>query len=225
MERHWDSELDALRREILHMGMLVENAIGKSIQALGQLNAPAASAIIDADKEIDALEIKLVRQCVDLLALHQPLAGDLRFVTMAMQINTDLERMGDLAVDIAQRVLELADKPLLKPLIDIPALAVIAQEMTRDCITAFLTSDVVKAKEVILRDANADVLRNQVQAELLNDFMLKDPSTTAQALPLLLVARHLERICDHATNIAEDIIFMIEAKMVKHHFEEIVRER
>ncbi len=224
MERHVDEELSHLRAEITRMGMLVEQSIERSIAALRSLSVPSAREVIAADVCIDECEVSIVKRCVDLLALQQPMAKDLRFVTMAMQINTDLERMGDLAVDIAQRVLELADKPLLKPLIDIPKLAVIAQEMTRDVIRAFLASDTALAKIVIGRDSEADALRNLVQTELLNDFMLKDPGTTSRALPLILVARHLERICDHATNIAEDIIYMIEARIVKHRFEEIVRE-
>jgi phosphate transport system protein len=225
MERHWDSELSELRREILCMGVKVESAISDSIAALMSLDADAASKVIEADRDIDELEVKLVRRCVDMLALYQPLAGDLRFITMAMQINTDLERMGDLAVNIAQCALELSDKPLLKPLIDIPQLAVIAREMTRDVIAAFLNSDVSAAKAVIARDASADILWDRVQAELIGDFMRVDPSTTTRALPLLMVARHLERICDHATNIAEDIIFMIEGKIIKHMVDEDSEER
>lgn len=221
MERHFDEELAQLKKDILYMGTLVEESIYKSIEALKRTSREEALAIIANDKSIDEMEVKIVRTCVDLLALRQPVAVDLRFITMAMQINTDLERMADLAVDIAQRVLELADKPLLKPLVDIPKLSVVACEMTRDVIQAFLHDDVDLAKKVIVRDNEADSLRNLVQTELLNDYMLKDCSSIPRALPLMLVARHLERICDHATNIAEDIIYMIEAKIVKHHPDEL----
>jgi phosphate transport system protein len=221
MERHFDEELAGLKKDILYEGALVQGAIFNSIEALQKLDKEDAGKIITDDKVIDDLEVKIVKTCVDLLALRQPMAIDLRFITMAMQINTDLERMGDLAVDICQRVLELVDKPLLKPLVDIPKLSVIAQEMTRDVISAFLNDDPELAKKVILRDNEADNLRNLVQTELINDYMLKNCSSIPRALPLLLVARHLERICDHATNIAEDIIYMLQAKMVKHHSEKL----
>jgi phosphate transport system protein len=219
MERHFDEELIFLRKDIIIMGSLVESAISGSIEALKQLSRQAAEEIIGHDEAIDQMEVKIVNTCVSLLALRQPMAVDLRFITMAMQINTDLERMGDLAVDISQRVLELADKPLLKPLVDIPNLSVIACEMTKDVIKAFLNDDVELAKNIILRDREADNLRDLVQSELINDYMLKDSATIPRALPLLLIARHLERICDHATNIAEDIIYIAQAKMVKHRLE------
>ena len=190
-----------------------------AIDALKRLSREGAEEIIAHDEVIDQLEVKMVNTCVSLLALRQPMAVDLRFITMAMQINTDLERMGDEAVDIAQRVLELADKPLLKQLVDIPRLSIIACDMTKDVIKAFLNDDVELAKNIILRDSEADNLRDLVQSELINDYMLKDAATIPRALPLLLVARHLERICDHATNIAEDIIYITQARMVKHRLE------
>lgn len=219
MERHFDEELVFLRKDILIMAHMVESAIADSVEALKQSSRGAAEEVIARDTNIDQYEVKIVNTCVSLLALRQPMAVDLRFITMAMQINTDLERMGDLAVDIAQRVLDLADKPLLKPLVDIPLLSVIACEMTRDVIKAFLNDDVELAQKIIARDSEADDLRNRVQNELINDYMLKDCSTVPRALPLLLVARHLERICDHATNIAEDIIYIAKARIVKHRLE------
>jgi len=216
MERHFDEELANLKKDILYEGALVEGAIENSIEALKNLDGQEAERVILNDRILDNLEIKIVKTCVDLLALRQPMAVDLRFITMAMQMNTDLERMGDLAVDICERVLELAGKPLLKPLVDIPKLSVVSTEMTRDVISAFLNEDADLAKKVIMRDSEADRLRNLVQTELINDYMSRDCSSIPRALPLLLVARHLERICDHATNIAEDIIYMIQARMVKH---------
>jgi phosphate transport system protein len=138
-----------------------------------------------------------------------------------MKINAELERIADLAVDISQRVLELIDKPMLKPLVDIPKLSVVAQNMIQDAIDSFVKRDVGLAKKVVLSDEEADQLRNLVQQELLNDYMAKDPTTAPRAMPLLLIARHLERICDHATNIAEDVIYMVEGKVVKHHIEEL----
>jgi phosphate transport system protein len=147
------------------------------------------------------------------------MAGDLRFITTGMKINSDLERIADLAVDIAQRVLELIDKPILKPLVDIPKLSIIAQAMVRDSIDSFVKRDAALARKVIAMDPEADDLRNRVSDELINDYMARDASTADRAVPLLLISRYLERICDHTTNIAEDVIYMVEAKVVKHHHE------
>ena len=221
MERHFDTELADLKGNILQMGDLVEEAIIDSVEALKKLDKDKAEKVITDDKFIDESELKIDEECLDLLALRQPMAVDLRFITMAMKISTDLERMADLAVDISQRVLELADKPLLKPLVDIPKLTLLAQKMTRDAIGSFIKKDVDLAKQVILCDKEADDLRNLVQQELLNDYISKNKETIPRAIPLLLVARHLERICDHATNIAEDVIYMVEARVVKHHIEKL----
>jgi len=221
MERHFDEELKELHKEILKMGILAQEAIFKSIEALKNRDKEQAKEVIDSDDKIDELELVVDERCIDLIARHQPMAGDLRFITTGMKVNAELERIADLAVDIAQRVLELADKPLLKPLIDIPKLSEIAQDMVRDSIDAFVKRDVSLAKKVVLSDEEADNLRNLVQEELINDYIAKDPSTAARAVPLLLIARHLERICDHTTNIAEDVIYMVEGKVVKHHPEEL----
>ena len=221
MERHLDEKLQELKADILRMGDLVERAIGASVEALKQLDRDAAEKVICSDKAVDELELNIDEKSLDLLALYQPMAVDLRFITMVMKISTDLERMADLAVDIAHRVLELAGKPLLKPLVDIPQLAVLAQHMTKDALDSFVKADVFLAKKVILRDKDADSLRNKVQAELINDYIAKDKSAVSRAIPLLLIARHLERICDHATNIAEDVIYMVKAKVVRHHPEKL----
>lgn len=221
MERHFDEELSDLKEHLLKMGAKVEEAVFKSIEALKAMDAEAAQAIIREDRYIDEMELAIDEECLELLALRQPMAVDLRFITMAMKITTDLERMADLAVDIAQRVLELVSKPLLKPLIDIPKLATVSQRMIQDVIKAFVKRDAELAGSVILRDSEADQLKNSVQQELINDFMLKDARTVPRAVPLLLIARHLERICDHATNIAEDIIYLVQAKVVKHHPEKL----
>lgn len=221
MERHFDEELAKLKNDVLRMGSIVEVAIGQSLAALEKLSEEEARDVISADARIDALELEIDEQCLDLLALRQPMAYDLRFITMAMKITTDLERMADLAVDIAQRVVELSGKPHLKPLIDIPLLAGLARNMTKMSIDAFVKEDADSAKSVILMDREADNLRNLVQAELIDEYISKDPSSSRQAIPLLLIARHLERICDHATNIAEDVIYMVKAKVVKHHLEKL----
>ena len=221
MERHFDEELIRLKHEMLRMGAMVEIAIYGSIEALKNLSREEADKVIGDDKKIDEIEILIDRMCLDMLALRQPVAMDLRFITMSMKITTDLERMADLAVDIAQRVLELAGKNLLKPLIDIPKLATLAQEMTRDALNSFLKKDAELAKRVIFCDKEADALRDKVQAELVNNYIGKDVKTTPRAIPLILIARHLERICDHATNIAEDVIYMVSARIVKHHAEDL----
>ena len=221
MERHFDEVLKELHKEILKMATMTQEAIHKSIEALKNRQKSEAQEVIDSDNKIDELELVIDEKCIDLIARYQPMAGDLRFIATGMRINAELERIADLAVDISQRVLELVDKPLLKPLVDIPKLSVVAQNMVRDAIDAFVKKDIGLAKKVVLSDKEADSLRNLVQEELVNDYMAKDPSTAPRAMPLLLIARHLERICDHTTNIAEDVIYMVEGKVVKHHLEEL----
>lgn len=221
MERHFDEELKELHKDILKMGVLAQESIFKSIEALINRDRTEAKEVVDKDDKIDELELTIDEKCIDLIARYQPLASDLRFITTGMKINSELERIADLAVDIAQRVLELVDKPLLKPLVDIPKLSTIAQNMVRGAIDAFVNRDVELARKVVLSDSEADKLRNLVQEELISDYMARDPKSADRAVPLLLIARHLERICDHTTNIAEDIIYMVEAKVVKHHPEEL----
>jgi len=221
MQRHFDEELKSLHQDILKMAIMAQEAIFKSVEALKNRDKAAAKGIVDGDDKIDELELEIDEKCIDLIARHQPMAGDLRFITTGMKVNAELERIADLAVDISQRVLEIVDKPMLKPLIDIPKLSVVAQAMVRDAIDAFIKRDIELAKKVVLADSEADKLRNLVQDELINDYMAKDPTTASRAVPLLLIARHLERICDHTTNIAEDVIYMVGGKVVKHHPEEL----
>jgi len=221
MERHFDEELKDLRNDILKMGVMAQEAIYKSIEALKNRDKAQAEEVVKNDSKIDCLELEIDEKCIDLIAMRQPLASDLRVVTTGMKINAELERIADLAVDVAQRVFELADKPLLKPLIDIPKLSTVAQAMIRDAIDSFVNKDAELAGKVILLDSEADELRNKIQEELLNEYMMRDAKTADRAVPLLLIARHLERICDHATNIAEDVVYMVKAKVVKHHKEEL----
>ncbi len=221
MQRHFDEELKELHQEILKMGIMAQEAIYKSIEALKKQDKKLANEVINNDDKIDQRERNIDERCIDLIARHQPMAGDLRFLTTGMKINAELERIADLAVDIAQRDLELADKPLLKPLIDIPKLSGIAQNMVRDSLDAFINRDADLARKVVLEDSKADELRNLVQQELIQEYMVKDGSTAPRAVPLLLIARYLERICDHSTNIAEDVIYLVEAKVVKHRLEEL----
>lgn len=221
MERHFDEELEKMNTSLLKMASLTEEAIRKSVEALKIRDKKMAETVIKDDSVIDEMELLIEEKAIDLLALRQPMAGDLRFITTGMKINAELERIADLAVNISQRVMELADQSLLKPLIDIPKLSSIAQKMVKEAIDAFVNRDESLAKKVIFSDPKADKLRNLVYEELISDYMVKDGRTATRAVPLLLIARHLERICDHATNIAEDVIYMVKAKIVKHHVEEL----
>jgi len=221
MQRHFDDELKDLKQDILKMGVFAQDAIYNSVESLKNRDRVLANGIIENDTKIDRLELVIDEKCVDLIARHQPLAKDLRFITVGMKLNSELERIADIAVDIAQRVLEIVDKPLLKPLVDIPKLTVIAQSMVKMAVDSFVNGDVELAKKTILSDGEADKLRNVITKELIEDYMAKDASTAPRAVQLLLIARFLERICDHATNIAEDVIYMVQAEVVKHHPEKL----
>jgi phosphate transport system protein len=221
MERQFDHELKELNNDILRMGAFAEEAIYKSVEALKTRDKELAQTVINNDTNVDQLELAIDEKCIDLIARYQPMAQDLRFITTGMKINNELERIADIAVDIAQRTLEIVDKPLLKPLVDIPKLTFIAQNMIKAAIDSFVKGDIALARKVLLSDTEADQLRNLIQKELIEDYMVKDGSTAPRAVQLLLIARFLERICDHVTNIAEDVIYMIQAKVVKHHPERL----
>ena len=220
MERHFDEELRALKECLLQMASLAEGSIAKAIEALTDRNHKLAQAVIDSDGAINMLDIKMDELCLRLLALRQPIAVDLRFITSAMKVNSELERIGDLSVNIAQRTLELLKGPLLKPLIDIPRLAVLAQTMVKDSLDAFVNKDSELARDVCRRDDAVDDLNHQIFRELLT-YMLQDPKNITRSVELILIGRHLERIADHATNIAEDVIYMVKGKTIKHHIEEL----
>lgn len=224
MKRHFDDDLKNFNSNLLKMGNLTERAISAAIEALQTHDAAKAEKAIKGDAKIDSLELIVEEQGIDLLALYQPMAVDLRAVTTGLKINAELERIADLAVNICQRVIEIVERPLLKPLVDIPRLAELSKQMTRDAIDAFVNKDEVLAKKVILMDMEADRLKNHTQEELVNDFIVKDGTTAPRAVPLILIVRDLERICDHASYIAEDVIFMVNAKVVKHHREELLKE-
>ncbi|MDD5436877.1 MAG: phosphate signaling complex protein PhoU [Candidatus Omnitrophica bacterium] len=221
MERHLDQELKELNKDILKMGCYAEEAIYRSIEALKNRDEDLARSVISNDGNIDKLELDIDERCIDLIARYQPMAKDLRFITTGMKLNAELERIADIAVDIAQRVVELADKPLLKPLVDIPKLTAIAQNMVKMAVDSFIKGDVELARQVILSDNEADKLRNLISKELVEDYMVKDPLSAPRAVQLLLITRFLERICDHTTNIAEDVIYMVQAEVVKHHPEKL----
>jgi phosphate transport system protein len=218
MERLFDEELTKLKQRLLRMAGVVEEAIEDSIKALKDRREDAVAEVFDHEKEINALDVEIDETCLRLLALRQPMAGDLRFITSAMRIGVDLERMGDLAVNIAEQAVILAKLPLLKPLIDIPRMAKMAQAMVRDALSAFINRDDALARGVCCRDDEVDALNDQIFRELLT-YMIEDPATIQRAVALILVGRHLERIADHATNIGEDVIYMVKGKTIKHNID------
>jgi phosphate transport system protein len=220
MERHhFEQELQGLKNRLLNMAALVEERVHRAIVALVERDEEKAQRVVDGDKEVNDLQIEIDDRCLTLLALQNPMASDLRLITAAMKINADLERVGDQAVNVAEQSQRLMRLPLLKPLIDIPHMAEMAQGMIRDSLDAFVRRDADLARAVLGRDDAVDDLKDQLFRELLT-YMMADPSTIERALALILISRSLERIADHATNIAEDAIFVIEAKDVRHHHEE-----
>jgi len=219
MQRHFDEELEKLKEKILKMSSLVEKAIHLSIKALVDRESELAQQIIKSDDQVNMLEIEIDEFSLKLLALRQPQAGDLRLITSIMKINNDLERIGDLAVNISERTIELLKFPIVKPLIDIPRMAEIAQGMVKDSLDAFVNRDSKLARSVCERDDKVDNLNDQILRELLT-YMLQDPKTIERAVDLILVGRNLERIADHATNICEDVIYIVDGKTIKHRIEE-----
>ena len=215
MQRHFHEELEALKQTLLVMGGLVEDQIRRVMRALIERDDALAQEVIERDQQVNAYDVEVDETCVSLLALHQPAAGDLRFITTAMKIVTDLERMGDQAVNIAQRVLELNREPQLKPYIDLPRMAEKAQRMVKESLDAFVARDTELARKVCAEDAEVDALKEQIFRELLT-FMMEDARTIPRAIRLILISRFLERVADHATNIAEMVIYLVDAKMVRH---------
>lgn len=213
---HFQEQLEELKQNLLKMASLVEEAIRNSVQSLVKRDSALAQKTFDLEKIINTLDNETDEMCLKLLALRQPMAADLRFITSAMKIITDLERMGDQAVNIAERAISLNQEPQLKPYIDIPRMAEITQSMVKDVLDAFVTRDSKLARSVCERDDLVDGLNDQVVRELLT-YMMADPKTIPRAVHLMIVARCLERIADHATNIAEDVIFMVDALVIKHH--------
>jgi phosphate transport system protein len=211
----FDEELQHLKEKLLKMGSLVEDAIKNSIQALVERDNALAHKVIDNDRLVNTLDVEIDEESIRLIALRQPKATDLRFITMAMKITTDMERMGDLAVNIAERALELNEEPVLKPYIDIPKMRAIAQGMIRDALNAFVKRDKQLAMDVIMRDDEVDDLKREVLQELAF-FMVQDPSTVSRAMKVSFVAQYLERFADHATNIAEMVIYLVDGKIIRH---------
>jgi phosphate transport system protein len=214
--RHFQEELEVLQSRLLEMGGLAEERVSAAVHSLVSRDITAIEHVLYGDEPINALHVEIDNRCFKLLALHQPMATDLRAIVSAVKINTDLERVGDLAVNIAEAAKRYAVHPPVKKLIDIPQMGDLAQEMLHDALDAFVRRDIKLAQQVLNADYHLDSLKTQIFRELL-EYMLKDPGTVEPALDLILVSRHLERIGDHATNIAEDVIFMVSALDVRHH--------
>jgi phosphate transport system protein len=217
--RHFIEELEDLQKELLAMAGLVELAVHESVQSLTQRDSARAQQVLLNEARINQMEIRIDEMATRLLATQQPMARDLRVLTVAIKINSDLERMGDLAVNIVERALSLITQPPVKPLVDIPRMAHLAESMVRNSLDSFVKRDAELARSVLLSDDAVDDLRDTIEDDLV-EFMQQDPSTIARALNLILVARNLERIADHATNIAEDALFLIQGVDVRHHAEE-----
>ncbi len=216
METHFQRELEELKESLLEMAAFVEEAISNAVQSLVKRDSDLAQKTFEGEDKINDMELAIDDHCLKLLALKQPMAADLRFITSAMKFVTDLERMGDQAVNIAERATSLNQEPQLKPYLDIPKMAKITQSMVKDVLDSFVNQDSKLARSVCERDDLVDGLNDQVFRELLT-YMMSDPKTITRAVHLMIVCRSLERIADHATNLAEDVIFMLDARVIKHH--------
>lgn len=214
--RHFQDDLDQLKERLLAMGGLAEERVRESVRALIERDHASLDAILRGDEPINDLHKEVDDRCFKLLALHQPMAADLRVIVAAVKINTDLERVGDLAVNIAEAGKRYLQHAPVKPLIDIPRMGELAQKMLRDALDAFVRRDMPLAEAVLAADDTVDALKTQIFRELLT-YMLQNPDTIEPALDLILISRHLERIGDHATNVAEDVIFILSARDVRHH--------
>jgi phosphate transport system protein len=215
MKKHYPEQLAELRELVLRMGGLVEQMTRRVVQSLVERNLGILVEVREMESKVNHLHVEIDEACLELIALRQPAAVDLRFITAAMKIIVDMERIGDQAINIVERAESLLAVPPLKPLIDIPRMADIAQEMLKASLDAYVNGDDELAYGTILKDDEVDQLKDQVFRELLT-FMMSDPTTIPRAMDLILVSRHLERIADHATNICEDVIFMVKGKDVRH---------
>jgi len=216
--KHFQEELEDLKNLLLQMGGLVESAIYRSVAAVVEKDTDQAKLVLENEARINQTEIVIDELATRLLALQQPMATDLRFITAAIKINNDLERMGDLAVNIAERALSLLHEPAIRPCIDIPQMATLAKSMVRRSLDAFVRGDAELARSVLLSDDAVDDLRDSTY-EALIQFMEKDPENVRPGVNLMFVARSLERLADHATNIAEDVLFLVQGVDVRHHAE------
>ena len=216
MELHFDQELVQVRESLLRLSALAEQSVAKGLKALVQRDMTLARQVDTDDTALDQLEMEIDERCIELIALRQPKARDLRLLVMTMRIAAELERIGDQAVNIAHRAEELNKEPPLKPLVDIPRMAEVSQGMIRDALTAFVYAKPDLARQIIQRDAEVDQLNRQLHREL-TSFVIEDPHTITRSLNLMGVSHNLERIADHVTNIAEEIVYLYEGRDIRHH--------
>jgi phosphate transport system protein len=214
-QRHFDEELAELRTTLARMAALAEDQIDKALTALVTRDAALACQVIERDHKVNAMDVEIDEACIELLALHQPAAHDLRLVTTAMKISTELERISDLSENVCERVIELNEEPQLKPYIDIPRMGSWARIMVKESIDAFIKEDAVLARKVLMDDDFIDDLMEQLFRELLS-FMIENPQTISRAIRLSFIAKYLERMADHATNIAELVVYLVEGKIIRH---------
>ncbi len=219
MDRHFDEELQNVRKNLLEMASLVEESITKSLEALEKKDLRKAEEITEIDHQIDKFEIAIEEQCIELIARHQPVGADLRFLVGVIKINNDLERMGDHAVNIAGCVSFLIEEKRIKPVISIWSMVRVVIEMLRKSVESFMNNDAEMAQKVCERDSVVDAMRDETVRILLT-YMLEHPQMIGATIPLLLVAKNLERIADLSTNICEDVIYIAQARVIKHHAEE-----
>jgi phosphate transport system protein len=222
MRIHLNRDLDGIRREILDVGGLVEEAVAKAILAITERRGDLAREVLDGDDRIDQKEVHVEEECLKVLALHQPVAQDLRFIVAAMKVNSDLERMGDLAANVAERAVYLASNPALAVDLDFPHMGQMVREMVRESLEALVRLDRDRARRVVLGDDHVDAW-NRMVIETLEEVMQQSPETVRRGIHTISAARHLERIADLATNIAEDVIFLLDGEVVRHRFEDYVR--
>ena len=215
IQRRFDEELAGLKEKILRMGSLVEGQIRQALQALIDRDDDLATQVIENDRKVNTMDVAVDEACLELLALQQPAARDLRFITTAMKISTELERMSDLAENICERAIELHEEPQLKPYIDIPLMAEHAAKMVGEALDAFVRGDSVLARKVLDEDDYIDNLNEQIFRELLS-FMMENPKAISRAIRLSFISKYIERIADHATNVAELVVYMVEGKIIRH---------
>ena len=219
MKRHFDDELKRLKDKLFRMGLLVEEAVTRSTQALFERDAKKAEMVLKGDQEINLHEIEIDELGHELIALHQPTAVDLRFITMVLKINNDLERMGDQAVNIAEKAIQIGQDPPMKPYIDLPKMAEIARQMVHDGLNAFMERDAEKAKEILEKDDEIDALNDRIYEDV-QKLIKEKPDNVRQGVALIMIAHNLERVADLATNIAEDVIYLTRGIDVRHHIRE-----
>jgi phosphate transport system protein len=223
MQRHFDQQLSELRSRLVHMGTLAESMIDKAVRSLLERSADRHADVFRSEEEVNNLHIEIDERVINVLALQHPMAADLRLVVMCSKIAGELERIGDQAVNICQNTEALLKYPPLKPLIDIPLMAEIARRMLRESLDAFVRQDAELAQKVLNADDEVDAFKEQIFRELLT-YMMSDPATIPRALPLILISRNLERVGDHATNVAEEVIYAAQGRDVRHHHEEKKRD-